>query len=428
MQIGEGIPRHALPSGFSSEPDASPWRLVPDPKNDFPWPRFASFLVDEVTVPLRHIYLDFNTTTPLAPSVGEAMQPFWDEHFLLPTQQHPAGLALGELVDTAREQVANLLGCDPFEVVFTSGGTEANNLAILGVCRAWQQAGKPPGRVIVSASEHDSVIAAANSLQFDGWHIEYLDVDPDGRVDPEQLDGMLQHDTALVCVQAACSISGVLQPVRQVADICHARGVLLHCDAAQLAGKQPIDTGSLRADTIAISGHKMYGPKGIGALYVRRGLKLSPILYGEAQEMGLRPGSGNITGEIGLGAAAKMAARGAEDAADAMAALRDRFEDRLQQAISPTPRVLGNQVSRLPNTSLITLPIRVPLQFNKATSDLVISRPRCAQPQDWMTRCLVAIGLSEQEIACTLRVSVGWTTSQESVDQAADQIIRALEN
>ncbi|QDV68786.1 Cysteine desulfurase [Rosistilla carotiformis] len=377
---------------------------------------------------MKHIYLDFNTTTPLAPSVGEAMQPFWDEHFLLPTQQHPAGLALGELVDTAREQVANLMGCDPFEVVFTSGGTEANNLAILGVCRAWQHAGKPPGRVIVSATEHDSVIAAANSLQFDGWHIEYLDVDSTGRVDPEQLEAMLQPDTVLVCLQAACSISGVLQPVRQVADICHARGVLLHCDAAQIAGKQPIDTGSLRADTIAISGHKMYGPKGIGALYVRRGLKLSPILYGEASEMGLRPGSGNITGEIGLGAAARMAARGAEDATETMAALRDRFEQRIKQSVAPTPRVWGDQVSRLPNTSLITLPIRVSNQFNQATSDLVICRPRCPQPQDWMTRSLVAFGLTEQQIACTIRVSVGWTTSQETIDQAANHIILALEN
>lgn len=390
-------------------------------------PGMHRFLVGEVD-PLRHIYLDYNTTTPLAPSVGEAMQPFWDEHFLLPTQQHPAGVALGEMVDTAREQVANLLGCEPFEIVFTSGGTEANNLAILGVCRAWQQAGKPPGRVIVSATEHDSIIGAANSLQFDGWHIEYLDVDSDGRVDPEALEAMLQPDTVMVCLQAACSISGVLQPVREVADICHARGVLLHCDASQVAGKQPIDAASLRADTIAISGHKMYGPKGIGALYVRRGLKLAPILYGEAQEMGLRPGSGNIPCVIGLGAAAKMAARGAEDASDSMAALRDRFERRIQAAVNPAPRIFGEQTPRLPNTSLIVLPIRVATEFNHATSDLVVSRPRCPQPQDWMTRCLVAFGLSEQEIACSLRISVGWTTSQDAIDQAADQIIRALES
>ncbi|MEZ6089435.1 MAG: aminotransferase class V-fold PLP-dependent enzyme [Pirellulaceae bacterium] len=250
---------------------------------------------------MRHIYLDFNTTTPLAPSVGEAMQPFWDEHFLLPTQQHPSGVALGELLESARERVAAMMGCQSYEVVFTSGGTEANNLAILGVCRAWQQEQNRPGHILVSATEHDSVLAAANALTPEGWTVEFVPIGRDGCVDPQRVEAMLRRETVLVCLQAACGFSGVLQPVRQVADICHSKGVLMHCDAAQVAGKHPIDAGSLRADTIAVSGHKMYGPKGIGPSVFAKVLKLAPILYGETQEMGLRR-VGNITGAIGMGA------------------------------------------------------------------------------------------------------------------------------
>lgn len=372
------------------------------------------------------IYLDFNTTTPLAPSVGEAMEPFWNQHFLLPTQEHPSGYALSELVDHARENVAGLIGCDSSEIVFTSGGTEANNLAIIGLCRAWRDAGKPVGRIIVSRTEHESVLSAANSLGADGWIVERIDVDSIGRVNPNHLESMLRDDTVLVCLQAACGVTGVLQPVRQIADICHSRGALLHCNAAQIAGKNPMDVGALRADSIAISGHKMYGPKGIGALYVRRGLRLAPIMYGEAQEMGLRPGAGNIPGVIGLGMAARMAERGAQGAAEAMSVLRDRLEKHLIEAINPPPIVLGHDSERLSNTTLLRFSQDHSLSLVRSTTDLVVSRPRCAGPQDWMTRSLRAMGLSQREVDRCVRVSVGWTTSHDAIDAAAEQIVRAV--
>lgn len=355
------------------------------------------------------------------------MQPFWDQHFLLPTQQHANGVALGELLESARCRVANMLGCDPSETVFTSGGTEANNLAILGVCRYLSQRGKPPGRLLVSTAEHDSIVASASSLVDQGWRVDYLPVENDGLVDPRRVEKMLQPDTAMVCLQAACGFSGVLQPVRKVADICHSRGVLLHCDAAQAAGKYPIDCSGMRADTIAISGHKMYGPKGIGALYVRRGLKLEPILFGESQEMGLRPGAGNIPGAIGMGAAALMANRADEVAGD-MRRLRDRFENRLIETLITPPTILGRNAHRLPNTSLLHLPLTLPESFDRRIDDLVIARPRSVHPQDWMTRCLAGFGLSTEQARRCLRVSIGWTTSQDAVDQAAMLIAEAIQS
>lgn len=376
---------------------------------------------------MRHLYLDFNSTTPLAPSVSEAMTPFWEEHFLLPTQEHSAGRVPGELLDEARESVARMIDCDPFEIVFTSGGTEANNLAIIGACRALREAGQEPGEVIVSANEHESVVAAAESLEFEGWTIKKIGVDNSGLICADEVEEKLSDATRLVCVQAACAISGVLQPVRQIADICHARGVLLHCDAAQVAGKYPLSVTSLRADMVTLSGHKMYGPKGVGALYVRRGLRLAPIMYGEIEEMGLRPGAANIPGAIGLGSAANLIAAGVEDAADNMGVLRDRFEQRVTQAIPIGPIVLGTKSARLPNTSLLQLPTKPRLRPRKALPDLVVTTARCAAPEDWMTRCLREMGLKRAQIARCIRVSIGWTTSQDLIDAAADQIVEALD-
>jgi cysteine desulfurase len=369
--------------------------------------------------PLAFIYLDYNRTTPLAPSVLEAMQPYWATHFMLPGQQHPHAQAIGEALENAREGLAILAGCDPFEVVFTGGGTESNNLAVLGMAAKME-----PGHVLVSELEHDSVLGAVDSLANRSWQVERVPCEPSGVIDPDRFESMLRADTRLACLQLANPVLGTLQPVRDIADICHNRGVPIHCDATQAFGKMPVDVTQLRADTVAISGHKFYGPKGSGAIYVRRGLHLSPILFGEPREMGLRPGAENTPACVGLGAAASLAGRCSAEAAESLGLLRDRFISRLTQLISPQPLSLCQNSPRLPNTMAVEMPGDA-RRLQRAARKLVLATAQSETPPDEMTRTLRAVGRTDLQIKRTLRISLGWTTSQEQVDRAADLLAEA---
>ena len=228
----------------------------------------------------------------------------------------------------------------------------------------------------------------------------------------------------LACLQLANPVLGTLQPVREIADICHNRGVPIHCDATQAFGKMPVDVTQLRADTVAISGHKFYGPKGSGAIYVRRGLHLSPILFGEPREMGLRPGAENIPGCVGLGAAASLAGRCSAEAAESLGLLRDRFVSRLTQLISPQPLSLCLNSPRLPNTVAVEMPGDA-RRLQRAARNLVMATAQSDTPPDEMTRTLRAIGRTDVQIKRTLRISLGWTSSQEQVDRAADLLAEA---
>ena len=239
---------------------------------------------------------------------------------MLPGQEHTHAQAVSEALENAREGVAMMAGCESFEVVFTSGGTESNNLAVLGML-----AKSDPGHILVSALEHQSVIDAANSLSESGWEIELIDCDESGVIDPDEAFSLCRDDTQLVCIQAANPVVGTIQPVKEIADLFHSRGVHVHCDATQVFGKMPMDVGQLRADTVAISGHKFYGPKGSGALYVRRGLQIAPVVFGEPREMGLRPGAENIPACIGIGAAARLVSKCAEQVEANFEQLRERF-------------------------------------------------------------------------------------------------------
>ncbi|WP_153555332.1 cysteine desulfurase family protein [Roseimaritima sediminicola] len=368
---------------------------------------------------MQPIYLDFNTTTPLAPSVQESMQPYWAEHFLLPDQEHHGSRAIAEGLERAREGVAEMIGCDAFEIVFTDGGTEANNLAVLGLATDC-----PPGHMLISELEHDSVWNAARSLQRAGWDIEAVPCGSDGVVVAEEFTVRLRTNTRLACLQAANPVLGTLQPVREVAEACHAEGVLVHCDASQMFGKLPVDISRLRADTLSISGHKFYGPKGTGALYVRRGLVVRPIRFGESREMGVRPGTENVPGLVGLGTAAQLAARCAVEAADRLSELTDRFVFRLRDTIDPAVEVACETSPRLPNTVTLILPTAAH-HLQRVASPLIVATAQSAAPADEMTRCLAAIGMAPPQIRGALRVSIGWTTSQEQIDRAADLIAEA---
>lgn len=369
------------------------------------------------------LYLDFNRTTPLAPSVLEAMQPYWSTHYMLPGQEHAHAYAVGEALESARESIAAMAGCESFEIVFTGGGTEANNLAILGLLAAAE-----PGHVLVSHLEHESVLAPLTGLtdRDPRWCVEIIPCDSMGMIDPQVVEAMLRPDTRLVCLQGANAIVGTIQPVREVADRCHNRGVCLHCDATQMFGKVPVDVKQLRADTVAISGHKFYGPKGSGAIYVRRGLRLDPITFGEPREMGLRPGAENVPGCIGLGTAASLAERYCVDANNQLAELRDHFINQLIRQMTTPPVILCEDSPRLPNTVAVQLPGSAK-RIHESARELAVATAQSSSPPDEFTRTLRAIGRSDSEIGRTLRISLGWTTSNEQVERAAGLIAEAFD-
>lgn len=340
---------------------------------------------------------------------------------MLPGQGHPRGQAVSESLEYARESVAAMVGCEAFEIVFTSGGTEANNLAILG-----SAATQNHGHILVSAVEHDSVCEAAATLASRGWEVETIGCGNDGRIDPERVASQLRRTTRMVCLQAANPILGTLQPVREVADICHNRGIAVHCDATQIFGKTSESVSQLRADTVAISGHKIYGPKGSGALFVRRGFPMRPILFGESREMGLRPGVENVPAWIGLGAACMLAHRCADQASQAMTQLRDRLARGLQAAIDPVPRILCESSPRLSNTLAIELPANAKV-VQRSARNVVFAAAMSESPPDEMTRCLLAAGENRDTAGRIVRLSIGWTTSQEQVDRAVELFAEALD-
>jgi len=365
------------------------------------------------------IYLDYNRTTPLAPSVLEAMQPYWATHFMLPGQEHPHAQAIGEAMEHAREGLALMAGCEPFEIVFTGGGTAANNLAVLG-----QLSSLPPGHLLISSLEHESIRAAAEHLGRLGWDSETFPCDCDGVVDVDDVSHRLRDDTRLVCLQAANPVLGTLQPVRELADRCHNRGVRLHCDATQMFGKLPFDVIESRADTVAISGHKFYGPKGTGAIYVRRGLQLSPIDFGEPREMGLQAGASNVPGFIGIGAAAALASRCSDDVSDNLTLLREKLIQGLQEVIHPAPIVLCEDAPRLPNTVAFEMPGEAK-RLQRSARQLVLSTAQSDDPPDAITTALRAIGKRESQIGRTICISLGWTTSRDQIDRSIEMLAEA---
>ncbi|MEM9366877.1 MAG: cysteine desulfurase family protein [Planctomycetota bacterium] len=380
------------------------------------------------------IYLDFNRTTPTAPSVIEAMQPFWATHFLLPTQMHTEASAVGEAIERARESTAMLLGCEPFEVVFTSGGTEANNLAILGMFGARGagrenhhdlERGESP-HALVSALEHEAVLSPVRQLEAAGWDMEVVKCDARGRVDVDEFADHIRPSTRLACLQLANSVVGTVQNVRQLSDRCHNWGIHVHCDATVAAGRVPINANQLRVDTLAITGHKFYAPKGVGALFVRRGLTLQPILHGESREMGLRSGADNVPGIVGLGQAATLATRCVDEAATTLSGLRQRLVDGLDEMLGGQLVVLGDTEDCLPNTVCLELPGDAS-RIQRAARQLVVATAESSSPPDEITRTLRAIGRTEPQIGRTMRISIGWTTTHDQIDRAISLLAEATE-
>jgi cysteine desulfurase len=362
------------------------------------------------------IYLDYNATTPIAPEVAAAIRPFLEREFGNPSSEHPYGRRAHAAVEEARAQVASLLGCAPGEVVFTGGGSEANNHAIKGVAEALRDRGS---HIITTAIEHPAVLQPCRYLERRGFQITYLGVDERGRVDPEAVREALTERTILVTVMHANNEVGTLEPIAEIAAIAHERGVLVHTDAAQSAGKIPTDVGALGVDLLSVAGHKLYAPKGIGALYVRAGIALEPLIHGAGHESGRRAGTENLLGIAGLGAACALARAELPEREARLRALRDRLRDALGARVPGLARN-GDAEHCLPNTLNVSFPSIAGDELLRRTPEVAASTgSACHAGHTEASPVLKAMGLSDARALGAVRLSVGRETTVEEIDQAA---------
>lgn len=369
------------------------------------------------------IYLDYNATTPLDRRVAEEMQPYLTGIFGNPSSGHAQGRAARRAIDRARDRVAGLLGARAGNIVFTSGGTESNNHAIRGAALSRADRGR---HIVTSAVEHPAVTAVCKYLESRGFTTTYVPVDPTGRIDPAAVAEAFTAETVLVSLMHANNEVGTIQPVAEVAALARERGILSHSDCAQSTGKIPVRMDRLGVDMLSVAGHKLYGPKGVGALCLRDELVLPPLMYGAGHEAGRRPGTENLLGVVGLGMACELALSGSGEEPLRLASLRDRLEAGLLEAF-PAARVHGDPQRRLPNTSSIAFPGRDAAAIMAAMPEVAVSAG--AACHDGTTVCspvLQAMGVESDLAAGTLRFSVGRMTTPEEIDRAVPRIVAAL--
>ena len=373
------------------------------------------------------IYLDFHATTPVDPRVLETMLPYFSEHFgNAASRTHAYGWKADAAVETARRQVAALLRASAKEVVFTSGATESNNLAIKGAAHARQGRGN---HVVTLVTEHKAVLDSCQRLERAGFEITRLGVGPDGRVDLDAVRQAVTERTVLVSVMAANNEIGVLQPIAEIGAIAHERGALMHSDAVQAVGKVPFDVSKLPVDLVSITAHKIYGPKGVGALYVRRGdarLDLEPLIDGGGHERGLRSGTLNVTGIVGLGKACEVAGSQMDSDRTKLGALRDRLLAGLRSAI-PDLHVNGSLEHRLPNNLNVSFPGLSGESLLVGIDDICVSAgSACSSGSEEPPYVLVALGLDPDLARASLRFGLGRTTTEEEIDYTADKVARVV--
>ncbi len=373
---------------------------------------------------MRQIYLDYNATTPIAPEVQQAMAPFLAEHFGNPSSSHALGRLCHEAIEDARGRVAGLLGAGSDEIVFTSGGTEANNLALKGVAFLQRYGGS--GHFVISSLEHPAVVAPAAFLKRLGFRVTVVGCDRRGVVDPQAIEAALEPDTLLVSVMHANNEIGSIQPIPEIAEICRRRGVLCHTDAAQSAGKVAVRVDQLGVDLLSLAGHKLYAPKGVGALYVRSGVELEPVLHGAGHERGRRAGTENTPYLVGLGRAAALIDEHLNEAQQRLGQLRDRLYERLREGVGAALSVNAAGAPRLPNTLSVNFPGVSGGELLARCPDLCASTGAACHAGDVrMSATLRAIGLSPEAARGAVRLSVGWPTTREEIDRAADALIAA---
>ena len=368
---------------------------------------------------MEGIYLDYNATTPIDPAVAEAMLPYVHGLFGNPSSGHAFGLAARAGVDVARQQVAGMLGCSEDDLIFTSGGTEANNHAIKGVAGAHRERGN---HIITSEVEHPAVTEVCRFLEAQGFRTTCLPVDEHGMVDPRQVEEAITPETVLITIMHANNEVGTIQPVAEIAEIARRRGVLLHSDCAQSIGKIPVNVNDLGVDLLSVAGHKLYAPKGIGALYIRPGVQLEKFMHGASHEGNRRAGTENVILMAGLGQACELIERNLPDYAAHMAAMRDRLEQGIL-ASGHDVRVNGHPTQRLPNTCSIG--------FRGREADRILANlptvaasagAACHSDQVELSHVLEAMRVPAEYAMGTLRLTVGRYTTEDEIDRALAEI------
>src|SRR4029077_8823305 len=380
---------------------------------------------------MNRVYLDFNATTPVEPAVLDAMLPYFSAEFANAASIHTPGQRARAAVETAREQVAALIGARPQEIVFTSGGTESDNHAIFGVVAqpiVAVRAGDMGKHVITTSVEHEAVLNACQALEKEGVRVTYLPTDPQGLIDLEDLRRAIRPETVLVTIMHANNQLGTVQPLEEIGRIAKAADVYFHTDAVQSAGKVPIDVNKLQVDLLSLSGHKLYAPKGIGALYVRGGTRLRQLLYGGHHQRGFRPGTENVAAIVGLGKAAEIARRSLAEDARRVSALRDQLQEGLLRRV-PQSRANAAAAPRTPNTTNLVFPgvegeaLLIALDLKGlACSTGAACSSGAAEPSPVRT----AMGLPPEEARASLRFSLGRHTTAADIDFALNVVPAAV--
>lgn len=376
---------------------------------------------------MKQIYLDHASTTPVRPEVVEAMMPFFSEQFGNPSSIYPLGQEASDAVAAARETLASVIGAKPREIFFTSGGTESDNWAIKGFARAHAAKGK---HIITSAIEHHAVLHTCEALEREGFEVTYLPVDEHGLVSVEDFKAALRPDTILASIMFANNEIGVIEPIAELAAAAHEAGVTFHTDAVQAFGHEPIDVDDMGIDMLSASSHKIYGPKGVGLLYVRKGVKLQNLIDGGQQERGKRGSTENVPGIVGFAKAAELAVADLAPEHDRQLALRDHAIKRILAEI-PSAKLNGSWESRLANN------VNFSFEFIEGEGMLlqlaargicVSSGSACTSGSLDPSHVLLAIGLPHEIAHGSLRMTIGRDTTQEDVDFAVDSLKTTLEN
>lgn len=368
------------------------------------------------------IYLDYNATTPIDRRVADAMLPYLYDFFGNPSSSHRFGVQAKLSLEHARQQVADMIGAKPPEIIFTGGGTEANNLAIRGYCYANREKGN---HIITSAIEHPAVLEVCESLVGEGFELTILPVDSNGLVNPQDLKKAIGTNTILVSVMHANNEVGTIQPIQELCAISHEAGAAFHCDAAQSIGKIKVDVQELGVDMLSIAGHKFYAPKGVGSLFIRNGIEMKKITYGAGHERNLRPGTENILEIAGLGAAAEIVSRDLLFNQQHLLAMRVRLESGLSAELGKELlKVNGHPQLRLPNTlSVSLLGIQANVFLQKIQNEIAASAgAACHADQVNISHVLQAMNVPKEWAMGTLRFSVGRETTEDEIDLAIKTI------
>jgi len=368
------------------------------------------------------IYLDYNASTPIAAEVQTAMAPFLSRHYGNPSSSHWAGAPAAQAVAQARARLASLLGCSPGEVVFTSGGTEANNTALKGVVTA---AGSERPHLVTTTVEHPAIVEPCHYLERRGVDVTYVPVDSTGLVDPGDIAAAIRPQTVLVSVMHANNEVGTVQPIAEISRLTREAGVLLHSDAAQSVGKLPTKVDDLGVDLLSVAGHKFYGPKGVGALYIREGTTLEPLLHGAGHEAGRRAGTESVILDVGLGAAAELA--GDLRWTTAVQELRDRLWDDLRESHGASVVLNGHPVRRLPNTLNVSFVGRRGQDVLATVPEVAASTgSACHADSVTLSPVLQAMGVTTEVGAGAVRFSLGRMTTPAEIDQVLDRLREVL--